>query len=308
MIEMEVQVRFARYSPISNETSCARKSYPESVVLIEIIGKTGLVEALAKHYLSSNSIEGSIEWVCNHSRNTQLALFHGYVDIALTYEREQEEISVAEGWAQNAGCVFHDHFCLIGPENDPANVRGANSIEEAFEQIAASQSSFHSRADGSATMGKEREIWRRCHRSPWLDNVDSATWYVRTKYTPAEALAVAAHANAYLLNDRSTFLDQLSRRAFSNMSVFFEPTNPFHYLMNSCYALYNANTGNEHIEKFITFIKSDYGQDVIASYGLDKVGISYFASVKQKIARPSLVGGRARDRRWISSKRLENKL
>lgn len=265
------------------------------------------MEVLAKNYLSSNSIQGAIEWVCNHSRNTQLALFNGYVDIALTYEREQEETSVAEGWAHNAGCVFHDHFCLIGPENDPANVREANSIEEAFDRIAASKCSFHSRADGSATMGKEREIWRRCHRTPWLD-VGSSTWYVKTKYTPAEALTFAAHANAYLLNDRSTFLNQLNRRAFSNMSVFFEPTDPFHYLMNSCYALYNAKPENKHIERFIAFIKSVVGQDVIASYGLDKVGISYFAAVRQKIARPSLVGGKARVGRWISGKHLESRL
>lgn len=266
------------------------------------------MEALAKSYLSSNGIQGSIEWVCNHSRNTQLALFNGYVDIALTYEREQEEISVAEGWAQNVGCVFHDHFCLIGPENDPANVREANSIEEAFERIAASKASFHSRVDGSATMSKEREIWRRCHRSPWFDDADSSSWYVKTKYSPAEALAFAANANAYLLNDRSTFLNQLSRRAFSNMSVFFEPTDPFHYLMNSGYALYNANPENKHIKKFLAYIKSDAGQDVIASYGIDKVGIPYFAPIRQKIARPPLVGGKARDGRWISEKRLENKL
>ncbi|KAL3704768.1 hypothetical protein TMatcc_008440 [Talaromyces marneffei ATCC 18224] len=254
-------------------------------------GGTGLVKALAQNYLSSNSIQGSIEWICNHSRNTQLALFNGYIDIALTYEREQEEISVTEGWAMNAGCVFHDHFCLVGPENDPANVREANSIEEAFELIAAKKSPFHSRADGSATMCKEREIWRRCHRSPWLDG-KSSTWYLKTKFKPAEALVVAANANAYLLVDRSTFLSQLSRRAFTKMSVFFEPTNPLHYLMNSCYALYNPNPDNKHIEGFIAFIKSNAGQEVIASFGIDKAGIPYFASVEQEIARPSLAGGR----------------
>ncbi|RLL93058.1 hypothetical protein CFD26_101542 [Aspergillus turcosus] len=95
----------------------------------------GQGEALAKDYLSLRDTPGSIEWVCNHSRNTQLALFHGHIDLALTYEREQEEISVLEGWAENAGCIFHDHFCLIGPEQDPANIRQVQSIEEAFEQI-----------------------------------------------------------------------------------------------------------------------------------------------------------------------------
>ncbi|KAJ5661086.1 uncharacterized protein N7484_000458 [Penicillium longicatenatum] len=141
-------------------------------------GGIGLIEALANDYLSLRHAPGSIAWVCNHSRNTQLALFNGHIDLALTYEREQEEISVLEGWAQNAGCIFHDHFCLIGPEHDPANIREARSIEDAFERIFLAEFLFHSRSDGSATMCKEREIWRRCHRSPW--NAKS-TWYIQTK-------------------------------------------------------------------------------------------------------------------------------
>ncbi|KAJ6066240.1 hypothetical protein N7444_000178 [Penicillium canescens] len=64
-------------------------------------GGVGLVEALAKDYLLLQKNQGRIEWICNHSRNTQLALLSGYVDIALTYEREQEEIAVSEGWAKN---------------------------------------------------------------------------------------------------------------------------------------------------------------------------------------------------------------
>ncbi|KAJ5650638.1 uncharacterized protein N7484_004361 [Penicillium longicatenatum] len=64
-------------------------------------------------------------------------LLKGYVDIALTYEREQEEIAVSEGWAENAGCIFHDHFTLVGPEHDPASVSQAKCIEEAFDRVAS---------------------------------------------------------------------------------------------------------------------------------------------------------------------------
>lgn len=160
-----------------------------------MLGGTGLVEALAKDYIALNNISGSVEWVCNHSRNTQLALLSGHIDIALTYEREQEEIAVLEGWAENAGCIFHDHFCLVGPEHDPANVKSAQSIEEAFDRIAATQSTFHSRDDGSATAHKDHEIWRRCHRSPWTDSSNS--WFVKTKFNPADAITNATKSDAY---------------------------------------------------------------------------------------------------------------
>ncbi|KAJ5981602.1 hypothetical protein N7522_013535 [Penicillium canescens] len=167
-------------------------------------GGVGLVEALAKDYLLLQKNQGRIEWICNHSRNTQLALLSGYVDIALTYEREQEEIAVSEGWAKNGGCIFHDQFCLVGPEHDPANVKDAMSIEEAFDRIAKTRSIFHSRDDGSATMCKEHDIWRRCHRTPWNDAPGSSSWYIKAKHNPADAISFASAAGAYTLNDRST--------------------------------------------------------------------------------------------------------
>ena len=245
----------------------------------------------------------SIEWFCNHSRNTQLALFHGYVDVALTYEREQEEISVSEGWAENSGCIFHDHFCLISPENDPANVKTAHSIEEAFDRIAASRSLFHSRTDGSATMCKEREIWRRCHRTPWDAKSNSSDWYIQTKYNPADAVTNATASGAYLLNDRSTLLNQVHLGTVKSATVFFEPTDPFHPLMNSCYALHtplSAPGANKEITKFIDYLKSSQGQAIIAKYGEDKVGMPYFAPVSEGMASTRLVGGKARDRKWCS--------
>ncbi|KAL5338516.1 hypothetical protein BJX70DRAFT_398655 [Aspergillus crustosus] len=143
------------------------ETYGEGKMILRVgnggAGGTGLIAALAKDYLSLNGNPGAIQWICNHSRNTQLALLHGQIDLTLTYEREQEDISVEEGWATNAGCLFHDHFFLAGPSHDPANVRQAKSITEAFDRIATTQSVFYSRSDGSATMWKERNIWHRSH-------------------------------------------------------------------------------------------------------------------------------------------------
>ncbi|KAJ5657122.1 uncharacterized protein N7484_000771 [Penicillium longicatenatum] len=267
-------------------------------------GGVGLVEALAKDYLSFRGNLGSIEWVCNHSRNTQLALLSGFVDIALTYEREQEEIAVSEKWAESAGCVFHDHFCLVGPKNDPANVAQAKSVEEAFDKIAASHSLFYSRSDGSATMSKERDIWRRCHRTPWNERSE---WYIQTKDNPADAVRNAAASGAYLLNDRSTLLKQVSLGTVTNVTVFFEPTDPFHPLMNSCYALHSplSISSSKEIAKFIEYLKSDRGQDLIASFGANEVGVPLFAPVKQGFAATRLTGGTVINGRWVSdSQRL----
>lgn len=300
-LEMEVQVSenlLLFYRPMGTHQTNVH-------VINSHTGGVGLVEALAEDYLFLRGSPGSIGWVCNHSRNTQLALLGGFVDIALTYEREQEEIAVFEGWAESAGCIFHDHFCLVGPEHDPANVRQAKSVEEAFDKIAVSNSLFHSRSDGSATMGKERDIWRRCHRFPWNE---ISEWYIQTKHNPADAVRIAAASGAYLLTDRSTLLKQVSLGAVNNFTTFFEPTDPFHPLMNSCYALHaplSTSSAKEEISLFIEYLKSSRGQDVIANYGADKAGIPLFAAVKSGFAAKRLTGGVAINGRWVSgSQRL----
>ncbi|KAL2847762.1 hypothetical protein BJY01DRAFT_164291 [Aspergillus pseudoustus] len=292
-----------QHGPIA---SAPKEIYGDGPVLFRIgnggAGGTGLIAALATDYLSQRgpSFPGSIEWICNHSRNTQIALLHGYIDLALTYEREQEEISVSEGWATPEGCVFHDHFCLAGPRDDPAGIRGVKSVVEAFDCIAARKALFHSRSDGSATMWKERGIWQRCHRRPWADN---AGWYIQSPCIPSEAVARADAEGAYLLCDRSTLLTQTAKGAVANLAVFLEPTDAWHELMNSCYALTSPATPKEtahEVGLFLGYLKSPRGRRVVAEYGAERAGLPLFATLGEGYARSPLVGGQSKNKRWAT--------
>lgn len=261
-------------------------------------GALGLVGALATDYLSTLDHEAAITWVCNHSRNTQLALKDGYIDIALTYERDQEQISIDEGWAVSGDCIFHDHFCLAGPIGDPAGVRSASSVHGAFRRIAEAKSSFTSRADSSATMIKERSIWKSIGLEPWKDNLD---WYIQTLFSPAEAIRAASAKGTYLLTDRSSLLHQTSQGKVQSISVFFEPEDESSILMNSCFALFdpNAEPGVQaRVNDFLSYMKSNRGQGLIARYGCMESGLPFFAAVDARYARDSIVGGQPVDRQW----------
>lgn len=264
-----------------------------------MLGATGLIEALADDYLSAHPNAGSITWVCNHSRNTQLALLHGYVDIALTYERDQEIISTSEGWAVDAGCVFHDHFCLAGPLNDPAGIKSASNLSEALSKIFAGRPEFHSRADTSATMWKERSLWSECGLKPWESSANSS-WYKTSLCTPAEALTQADKAGAYLLTDRSTILRQTGLGSISESTVFFEPMCFDDPLMNSCHALYSPCTPTA-VEHFIEYLKSSRGQNIIGSFGVKDTGFSLFAPVASGFARTQLSEGVPLHGRWVTT-------
>ena len=248
----------------------------------------------------------SIEWVCNHSRNSQLALLNSYIDIALTYERDQEIVAASEGWSSTAGCIFHDHFCLAGPLSDPANVRSATSLNEAFTRIAQSASSFHNRADGSATMWKERSIWSLCQLEPWSQTTEPPfTWYQTSHSTPPGALILADIANAYLLIDRSTLFRQTVLETIHNTTVFFEPTTSDSILMNSCYALISPHAPADRtttVQDFLQYLFSEKGQHVIQTFGSkDTGGYPLFAAAGEGFAASSLRGGRPCDGRWVGA-------
>jgi tungstate transport system substrate-binding protein len=252
------------------------------------------VRALAEDYLSTLPSPQSITWICNHSRNTQLALLHNHIDLALTYERSQEALAAAEGWSKTAGCVFHCHFVIAGPISDPAGLRFANSPVDAIRRIAAARALFHSRADASATMWKERGLWEQAGCKPW-EEASAETWYKTSLSSPADALKNADTAGAYLLTDRSTLLRQTGLENISKTTVFFEPSEPNDVLMNSCYALYRVDAASETvnaIKQFLEHVWSDRGQRVIGSFGADQVGAPLFATVNEGFARSRLSGRR----------------
>ncbi|CAK7232950.1 hypothetical protein SBRCBS47491_008442 [Sporothrix bragantina] len=277
-------------------------------------GATGLLQVLATEFLSTNAPSTSangavIDWVCNHSRNTQLALLQGAIDVALTYERDMEAVAAAEGWSATVGCVFHDHFVFVGPAADPANIRSASSIGDAFQRIHRCRALFHSRQDGSATMVKENSIWKSCGIQLPAENLDSeGEWYKTSLSTPEDALKNATAAGAYLLTDRSTLLRQTWLQTIpSNVTVFFEPTRADDILMNSCYALRSTAPNLQYrqgTDDFLAYLLSEAGQSTIASYGVKETGLSLFSPASDGFATTFLRGGRPQGGRWMFSSKL----
>lgn len=273
-------------------------------------GATGLIRALAEDYLSTfPKPQGSITWVCNHSRNTQLALLHNYIDIALTYERTTELIAGSEGWSEIFGCVFHDHFVLAGPASDPAGVMSCKSLGDGMRRIAqlgrgGTEGIFwYARNDDSATMWKERSLWGMIGDGlePWEDTKACESWYQMSVYTPAEAIQKADVAGAYSLTDRATLLKQAALRTIERTTVYFEPSAADDVLMNSCFALHSPNKGgmrNEHVQGFLEYVLSGRGQEVVRAFGEDSVGEPFFATVEESFVRRRLRGGGPRKQRW----------
>jgi tungstate transport system substrate-binding protein len=125
----------------------------------------------------------------------------GEADVLLVHSPAAEKEFVAEGTAGRRLLVMHNDFVLLGPEADPAGVRG-QPVEEAMRRIAAGGAIFVSRGDDSGTNARERSLWEQAGATP------GAPWYQETGQGMGATLRVTAEKAGYTLSDRATYLAQ----------------------------------------------------------------------------------------------------
>ena len=125
----------------------------------------------------------------------------GEADVLLVHSPDAEKKFVAEGTAGRRLLVMHNDFVLVGPEADPAGIRGVG-VAEAMSRIARSQAVFIARGDDSGTASKEKALWQQAGVTP------SGEWYQETGQGMGATLRVAAEKGGYTLSDRATYLSQ----------------------------------------------------------------------------------------------------
>src|SRR5437870_5164628 len=83
----------------------------------------------------------------------------GDADVVFVHARSQEETFLAEGFGVKRFDVMYNDFVLIGPNSDPAGIKGKD-IEAALRAIQASAAPFVSRGDRSGTHAAELALWK----------------------------------------------------------------------------------------------------------------------------------------------------
>jgi len=189
----------------------------------------------------------------------------GDADLLFVHDQVAEEKYVAEGYGIRRMPVMYNDFVLIGPKADPAHVAGGKDITVALKKVFETRSPFVSRADKSGTYSAELRLWKDA-------GVDIARekgpWYRETGSGMGPALNTAAGMGAYIVSDRGTWLNFHNRgdltivvegdkRLFNQYGVML--VNPAKH----------PNVKKDLGQKFIDWLVSKRGQDVIASYKIN---------------------------------------
>lgn len=201
---------------------------------------------------------------------------NGDADVLFVHHKPSELKFVADGFGVKRFDVMYNDFVIIGPNSDPAGVKGMKDAVAALKKIDASKSPFASRGDDSGTNKKELELWK----AAGIDVKSlSGGWYRETGSGMGATLNTASGMEAYTLSDRATWLN-FKNRGDLEILVQGDPRLYNQYGITLVNPAKFPNVKAKDGQVFIDWVLSPEGQKVIDGYRL-KGQQAFFANAKQ---------------------------
>ena len=256
---------------------------------------TGLLAELEKEFEEKTGADVQITAV-----GTGAALelgTNGDVDLLMVHDRLREDAFLEEGSATDRRVFAYNYFVIVGPESDPAGIKGM-APEEALVTIMEKGATdenvkFVSRGDGSGTHGKEKALWKSAgydytENEPVWAKED---WYVEAGTGMGTTLTMADEMNAYTLSDIGTFLKYSGDGTISLVEL----VNEGDSLINIYGAMIISpekypETNVELSKEWINFLTSDGVQEEIRIFGVKEYGQPLFFPAQDAIAILSPAG------------------
>ncbi|KAF8610585.1 hypothetical protein BDV93DRAFT_483935 [Ceratobasidium sp. AG-I] len=255
-------------------------------------GLSGLVGYLANAFIASDLKRNAssspykacfiIEWIVGDTTETLQYLGTGQADVGITYNKAAECQAMADGVAIRREYGFRDHFYLVGPPNNPANLSTVDKNESVltqFQKIVRTGNNpnltqfdiptrFLSRYDKSATNIKDSELFVRIGQVPW--GLAYSKWYHQYPMYPIDALTAAAVLKEYTVTDRGTWLSTPSN--ITDLLVRYnegKDENETDPLLNPAFFLSSGHScadNKDVADRFLNWTISEEGQAAIGSY------------------------------------------
>lgn len=213
----------------------------------------------------------------------------GDADVLAVHSPAQEKTYMDSGKGLNRRCFAYNYFIIVGPESDPAGIRGMDPVE-AFSKLydlgtaGSPDVLFISRGDNSGTHAKEKAIWTTSGYNYTTDIQKSGAWYVEAGRGMGETLQLANEKQAYTLSDEGTYL------AYKGDLDLVPVIDQGEILLNvySVIAVYNEKFTPEEIaaaNNFVDFMISPEIQDEIGRFGVAEYGKNLFTPMAGQCTR-----------------------
>lgn len=194
----------------------------------------------------------------------------GNADVLLVHSRANEDKFMEAGHGTRREDIMYNDFVILGPESDPAGIKGMTNAADAMKKIAEAEAAFISRGDESGTHSKEKSLWAKAEIEPAGD------WYISTGQGMGEVITMANEQQAYTLSDRATYLAR--SKAGLDLAVLVEGDkalfNPYGVITVNPEK--NPGIKADLSNQFVDWLISVPTQEQIASFGKEEFGQSLF--------------------------------
>lgn len=225
-------------------------------------GLQDLVGALSKEFARSKPATVQLATVGNEKSLDLLKA--GRVDAVLVRAPAAEAQAVAEGWAVDRTLIGAHRFLILGPPDDPAQIRDAFCSLDAFRRIHRTQAVFLSPGDQSETHTKEINTWERARVRPW------GSWYVTDNRSTTAALNQADEMGGYLLADSADW--GVGSKKIENLAVLFQESDDLIDAYHILLAPPGHTAGRDTAAEFAAFVTSKQGQKIVRDFGKEHLG------------------------------------
>jgi len=250
----------------------SKQTLSQKIMLASTIGPidAGIVGALEAAFTKKTGI--TVEHTGAGTDQALKMAETGKYDLVLVHAKALEEKFVADGFGTNRYDLMYNDFVILGPESDPARIRGMKDAAAALKAIAQAKASFVTRGDKSGTHVKELEVWKKAGIEP------RGAWY---QVFPEGAkgngptLAFTNEKQAYTVMDRATYI---TMKAKITLLILVErddlllnymtliPVNPAKF----------PQVHHKEAMQFVEWLQSREAQTIIRDFGRDKYGEPLF--------------------------------
>jgi tungstate transport system substrate-binding protein len=257
---------------------------------------TKLLDAIEADYESTHNVDLQITAVGTGIAIKQAE--NGDADVVLVHAPSVEKTFLDGGYGVNRKIIAYNFFTIVGPADDPAQIKGKTATEALFNVVSYGQNMpdqsgatqiWVSRGDNSGTNSKEKSLWTAAGYN--YTELSNEVWFASTGQGMGATLTVANQKQAYTLSDIGTYLKFSADGSIDLDALILEEQS----LLN-VYSVMAVNTAtvqaNQTIHEsinfddamnFIEYLISPATQQLINDYGKDTYGQPLFYEAVQPL-------------------------
>ncbi len=162
---------------------------------------SGLFDHILPVFTAKTGI--AVRVVSRASATALITAERGTIDLVIVNDAEALDRFSAAGQGTRRHRFMYNRFVIVGPQADPAGVKGLTDASAALREIARQRATFVSRGDNSGTHVAEQHLWSVAKINP---KARAGNWYRETGLGMGLTVQMAARLNGYTLTDRATWL------------------------------------------------------------------------------------------------------